>query len=638
MWPFQNLKGPKNRVAANIVDKMQAKRGSPTLTPVLPTLLDILSPIALDFKRDRLLFGELEGRVLIVTDLPNKVGRSWLAHLFSMPGVTGSMHVIPTDAADLIQRINSSISEFSARLASGSRNAIFLQRTEQSIKDAQELLRKIDQEQQRVFSVIIVLLVLADNPSELDKRSRRVEAAAAAAGLRVRSAVFLQQEGLTATGPWALLPNQLATVAPRAMPSETIAAAFPFIGSGVNHGSGIVLGRDKDGGLVLINRWEPPQNLGITNPNMTVLATSGAGKSFAVKLMLLREFMLGTKVFVLDPEREYRELCLGLRGSWINAAGGTGRINPLQIHASPLDVEEQEPASNDWEQGHNVSALAQHLQRLRTFFALYLRELTDVERASLEEATIAVYQSAGISWMTAPETVSTWPTLTDVYTYIKARSEQDPDRWLRLEILLRPVAHGSDAPLWAGQSSVTRDADFVVLDVHDLQHSEDRTKRAQFFNVLTYAWDMIRRDRSERKMLVVDEAWMLADPQVPQALNFLRDMAKRIRKYSGSLTIISQNTVDFLAPEVARQGEAVLGNASIKFLLRQGERDLEIMPRLLSLSEAEMNLLKDARRGEGLLVAGNQRVHVRIEAAPHELALIDPASAPPLPNPRGGTA
>lgn len=595
----------------------------PGVDVVPPNLIDLFAPPALDFQRAALTMGDQAGKVLMIYDYPPKVGMAWLSRLFTMPGVVGSLHLAPADPSLLVKRITASITEFGSRLQGGTRNALVLQRTEQSLRDAQELLRKIDQEQQQVFAVVVVLLVLGETPDEVEKRARRVEAAAAAAGMRVRSAIFLQQEGLAAAGPWALLPQRLAPIAPRSMPAETVAGAFPFVGGSINHGRGILLGRDDRAGLVLMDRWQPPEDAGITNPNMAVLATSGAGKSFAVKLMLLREYMLGCKVVILDPEREYRYLCQSLGGSWVNAAGGGGRINPFQFRPEP--AVDDEPAAADPEELWAHSPLASHLQRLRTFFALYLSDLDDLDKANLEEAILEVYNRFDINWQTRPEQVYRWPNTRDLYRYLKEQAEVNPERWQRLALLLRAAGEGADASLWGGPSSVPPEADFIVLDVHDLQHADEATRRAQYFNVLTYAWDMIRQDRAERKMLVVDEAWILADPRVPQALDFLRDMSKRIRKYSGSLTIISQNVVDFLAAEVARQGEAVLGNASLKLLLRQGEKDLEVVPRLLSLSEAEKELLGRAKRGEGLLVAGNQRVHLFVEAAPHELAILEPA-------------
>ncbi len=579
----------------------------------LTGLVDVLSPQALDFGARQITLGEQMARVLVITDYPPRVGPAWLARVAGMPGVVASIHVTPTDPANLVLSINRAIGEYTGRLELGG-NALVMQRTKQALKDAQELLRKIDQEQQQVFYVTVVLLVLAPDQETLDRRTRQVEAALAAAGMRGRAAVFRQEDGLKAAGPWAVLPPGIKEAGARNMPAETVAASFPFTASGINDGSGVVLGRDRDGGLVLVDIWQRGGDR--TNSNWTVLAKPGAGKSFAVKMLILRELARGARVIIIDPEREYREMGRLLDGAWINCAGGKGRINPLQVRPVPVDDEEEEV-----ERVTARGPLALHLQTLRTFFSLYLRDLSDLERAALEEALIEVYRQAGIGWQTDPAVIPAeeWPTTRELYTYVAARAEERPETWGRLAVLLRRAAEGADASLWAGPTTASADSDLIILDVHDLQNADDAVRRAQYFNVLSFAWHQIEKDRQERTLLVVDEAWLLVDPQTPQALAFLRDTSKRIRKYMGGLVVISQNVVDFLAPEVARHGQALLDNPTYKLLLAQGEKDLEAITTLMNLSEAEHDLLASAKRGEGLLVAGNQRVHVRIEAAPYEM-------------------
>jgi type IV secretory pathway VirB4 component len=529
-----------------------------------------------------------------------------------MPGVVCSIHIEPTDPTNLVLSINKAIGEYAGRLETGG-NALTMQRTEQALKDAQDLLRKIDQEQQQVFHVTVVIMVLALDQQTLDRRTRQVEAALAAAGMRGRVATFRQEEGLKAVGPWAVLPPGIKDAGARNMPAETVAASFPFTASGINDGSGVVLGRDRDGGLVLVDIWRRGGDR--TNSNWTILAKPGAGKSFTAKMLLLREYIQGSRIIIIDPEREYKDMCRKLGGVWINCTGGEGKINPLQVRLRPVEEEEEK------EDTSFQSPLALHIQTLRTFFSLYLRDLTDTEKAALEDALVEVYRNAGIIWGTDPKGIPNekWPTVKELHEYCVKKAEENPETYGRLSVLLKRAAEGADAYLWAGSTTVETYSDFVVFDVHDLQNAEDQVKRAQYFNVLSFAWNLIERDRQERTILVVDEAWMLVDPQTPQAIAFLRDTSKRIRKYNGSLIVISQNVIDFLAPEVQRYGQALLDNPCYKLLLAQGEKDLEAISSLMNLSEAEHDLLATAKRGEGLLVAGSQRIHLKIEAAPHEL-------------------
>ncbi|KKM13033.1 conjugal transfer protein TraC [Clostridiales bacterium PH28_bin88] len=581
-------------------------------------LTDLIAPPALGFQPRQIMFGDQAARLLVILDYPPRVGPAWLSRLCNMPGVVASIHLVPTEPLDMLKALNKSIQEYTSRLAAGG-NALALSRWQQSLDDVKLLLKKVDQEAQKVYRVAVVILVLAPDEEELARRSRQVEAACAAVGMRARTAVYRQEDALKAAGPWALLPPDIEVLGGREMPAETIAAAYPWVASGLNHGRGVVWARDADGGLVLVDRWDPPEGSGLTNPNINILGTSGGGKSYASKVLLLREYALGARILILDPEREYRRICRALGGAWINAAGGSGRINPLQVRPVPDPAVDDEDDETDMHEGFTVRGpLSAHLQRVKTFFQLYLPGLDDLERARLDEAVLASYRDYGVDWHTDPASVNTWPTVADVYRHVKAAGAE------RLAVLLKGAAEGADSALWAGQTTIPPVGDFTVLDIRDLTDASDTVRRAQYFNILGYAWDVVREGQAtgKRTVLVVDEAWLLADPQTPQALGFLRDLSKRIRKYLGSLVVITQNVVDFLAPELARLGQPVVTNASSKLLMRQESRDLEALRELLRLSDAEVDLLAGAKRGEGLLLAGNQRVRVRIEAAPHEAEVI----------------
>lgn len=575
-------------------------------------LVDIIAPPGLRFNQRNIVLGDCVGKVLVLIGYPPRVHDAWLSRLANMPGVVVSVSISPGDPFEMLKALNSSIQEFSSRLAIGGQ-ALSRSRWEQSLSDSKELLKKIDQEAQRVYNTTVTILITAQTEDELNKKSRQVEAMTAAQGMRARAVVFRQEEGLKTVGPFGLIEKNIVEMAGKDMPSETVAASYPFVSSGLNHGRGIVLGRDADEGLILIDRWKPPKGTGITNPNMNILGTSGGGKSFAAKMILLREYALGARILILDPEREYKKMCMELDGSWINAAGGTGKINPLEIRPVP-DVADEEEQAEDSIRG----PLSTHLQRVKTLFQLYLPGLTDIERATLDDCILEAYKDYGITWQTDPATVKEFPTVEDVYKHLQVKGQE------RLVVLFKGAVEGADSSLWNGQTTIPAVGDFTVLDIRDLTDASDNVRRAQYFNILSYAWDLVREGRAEgkRTVLVVDEAWLLADPQTPQAIGFLRDLSKRIRKYNGSLTVITQNIVDFLAPEIARLGQPVITNASMKLLMRQESRDLEALTELMKLSEAEVDLLAGAKIGHGLLLAGNNRVHTRIEASAHELEAI----------------
>ncbi len=536
-------------------------------------------------------------RVYTLAAFPPIVEAGWLTHVANLPGVTLSLQARPQEAGTLITALNRRIGGLNGQLATGSNDPITAQRLTQERDDALTLMQQMDADQQEVFQCGVFLTVSAPDPDTGLRRAKRLEGQLAAHGMRARVLAYRQEDGLLAAGPWGLWPNTLPSN--HLWPASTVAAAWPFGGGGIHHGSGMVLGHDATGGLVMINCWDPPAESGITNKNFVILAPPGAGKSHAVKVIGLREWGLGAKLFVIDPEGEYEPLARAVGGTVINAAGSHTRINPLQ---APFP-------------------------RVLAFFATYLPHLTPLQQARLDSAVEAVYRAKHIAWdapadLLASINADAWPHVGDVYQYCRHQTGED---WDVLSALLRTTGDGVLADLWSGPSTVPtpQDADCVVVDIHDLQDMPDPIKRAQYVNVLGWLTDaVLKTRRDEKKILVVDEAWMLIDPQAPQALHFMKSVSKRIRKYGGSFMVVTQNVADFLAPAVAGEGEQVLTNAAYTLLLRQGGKDLHALTTLFDLSEAEQDKLTNARVGEGLLIAGNDRAWVTVDTAPHESALL----------------
>ena len=578
-------------------------------------LRNAFAPEALRFDRRAVDLGNQWARIYYVSDFPPSVDAGWLANAANLDGVMLSVHALPTDPTQTALAMNRAISLLSGQLVQGG-SALSQQRMAQQMQDAQALLRKVDAEQQSVFTTGVVLMVTAPDEATGLRRAKRLEGLMAAAGMRARVLAFRQEEGLRAVGPWGMFPASLGGGAPFQLPAETLAAAFPFSSGGINHGHGTVLGHDSSGGLILLDRWVPPADAGISNKNMVILAGSGAGKSHTTKVALLREFAQGARIVILDPEREYRRLAKALGGAWINVGGGGTRINPLQAPPVPdIDQDDEESTSSQ--------PVARHMQRVRLFLQLYLPQLGQQQQAAVGRALRAVYAAKGIALDADPASIPAeqWPHVGDVYRHLLALKDDSVAQ--SVAALLEEAAIGADAQLWAGPSTVdVGSAQITVLDIHDLAESPPNLQRAQYQNVLAFAWDLVRQSRSERTILVADEAWLMVDPRAPEALGFLRAMSKRVRKYNGSLWTITQNAVDFLAPEVAREGEPVLANSSMVLLLRQEAKDVPTVTQLYDLSEAEQEKLRSARVGEGLLIAGNHRAWVTIDTAPHEAALM----------------
>ena len=341
--------------------------------------------------------------------------------------------------------------------------------------------------------------------------------------------------------------------------------------------------------------------------------------------------MKGTRIIVIDPESEYKELCQNLKGDWINAVGGSkGMINPLQVRPSPRDDEEEREEMRLYrDEGYGMNDLALHMKNLEIFFSLYLPSLTDMQKAVLKKCLVELYQQFGITWDTDVTRLSPedFPIFSDLYALIeeKGKKEQDKPVYGDLTLLLYDLAKGADSFIWNGHTSVSSDSRFTVMDTHALQETGDNVKRTQYFNILTYDWEQMSRNREERVLLVCDEAYLMIDPKVPQSLVYLRNVMKRARKYEAALCIISHSLVDFLSESIKQYGQALLDIPCYKILMGTDGKNLKETVDLYDLTEAEQELLLARKRGQALFLAGAKRLRVQFDIPEYKFAYMGKA-------------
>ncbi len=399
---------------------------------------------------------------------------------------------------------------------------------------------------------------------------------------------------------------------------------FHFGGGGLNDGKGFYLAKDTNGGVVILDTWK--RGLDRTNSNFVVMGTSGVGKSTAVKHILLNEFMRGTKLILIDPERESKMLCQNLGGDWINVAGKNGQmINPLQIRPVPLDDDDEEIVGIK-DEGHGLGAMALHIQTIRPFFKLLFPEITHSQMSVLTNCLEKVYNKFNIFWETDITKLlpTDFPIMKDLYEYISDEIKElektniNLSDYKTVQGLLRDVAVGADSEIFNGYTTVNSTSKCIVLDTFNLQNSDERIKKAQYYNILTYSWEQMSKNKDERVLLSCDEAYLMIDPQVPQSLIFLRNIAKRCRKYNGGIIIISHSVVDFLDPSIKMYGQAILDMACYKILMGADGQNLEEMKTLYKLTEAEEDLIYARQMGVALFMAGTSRLSVKFDIFPYE--------------------
>lgn len=270
--------------------------------------------------------------------------------------------------------------------------------------------------------------------------------------------------------------------------------------------------------------------------------------------------------------------------------------------------------------------LAIHLKTLDTFFSLYLPSLTDSHKALLEQVLIELYRQFGITWDTDVTKLknAVYPTFTDLYNLIHSKKETDESKYAlydELELLLSSAANGADRGLWNGQTTIDGNSSCICLDTKAVTSMGSRILSAQYFNVLSWCWQEMSKNKTERVMLIADECWMLIDPRCPQSLEFLRNAEKRARKYEGSVVVSTQQLVDFLDPQVKMYGQPVLDMPSIKLLFSLSGKGLEEAVEVFGLNSAQTELVGSKQRGAALMNIGAQKMKIQFSFSDERLAM-----------------
>ncbi len=604
---------------------LTAKKQTETV-PVNEALLNVITPMGLEIQKNKLIVGENTGKVYGIVRYPQKVDYGWLSKVTNIPSTIVSVGIKPIDNGALISAISKSIVQ-NRGAADSAKDPLTRQRADKAADDGEKIMQQIDQEGETVALMSLAVMPVAQDDKQFNKVCRRVESVLNVQKCKARTLSNLQKEGFQTISPSYPSNAVIENIVSRIIPMSTFVGGFPFASNGFNDGSGYYFAKDNNGGLVILDTWKRGNDR--TNTNMVVMGVAGVGKSTAVKHIMLSEYMKGTKIITIDPESEYKDMCLNLGGDWINAGGGSnGMLNPLQIRPAPID-DESEADKLYQDEGNGMSDMALHIKTLEIFFNLYLPSLTDMQKAILKQAVIELYNNFNIFWDTDITTLTSkdFPTFSDLHMLLekKAKTNKEQTVYRDLALLLNDIASGSDSFLWNGHTTIETKSRFVCLDTHSLQNTSDNIKRTQYFNLLTWCWEQMSRDRKERVLLVCDEAYLMIDPKVPQSLVFLRNVEKRARKYEAGLAIISHSVVDFLAPEIKMYGQALLDIPCIKLLMGCDGKNLQETKELYNLTDAEVELLESKKRGHALLVIGSKRLHVNFEIPAYKFAYMGTA-------------
>ncbi|MEK9161065.1 MAG: DUF87 domain-containing protein [Patescibacteria group bacterium] len=561
-----------------------------TMAPVLPPdiyaagaldLADTIAPAALKVEPKSLALGEKYSRSFYTISYPRYLTDSWFTPIVNLPRVFDiGIHIHPVETGSALRNFQRKVAEVESQISERQEKGLVRDpMLDTAYQDLENLRDRLQQAEERLFDVGVYLTIYGSTPEELDKIEGEVRGILDAKLVYTKPALFQQEQGFRSTLPLAV--DELAVHSK--MNSSPLSSIFPFVSFDLTSDRGILYGINRhNASLILFDRFS------LENYNSVVFAKSGSGKSYAVKLEILRSLMFDTDVIVIDPEREYEYLAEATGGRLFNISlSSEHHINPFDL---PPVKEDEEPSD----------ILRSNIINLVGLFRIMLGGLTPEEDALVDRAITETYALKDITG-DADFTGMEAPLLSDFESVLSGMEGSQS-----LVIRLSKYTHGTWSGFLNQPTNVDINKQFIVFSVRDM---EDELKPVAMYIVTHFIWNAVRHELKKR-LLVIDEAWWMMKSE--DTASFLYSLAKRGRKYYLGVSTITQDVEDFLR---SPYGRPILTNSSIQLLLKQSPTTIDTLKDTFNLTEEEKFLLLESGVGEGLFFAGLKHVAIRIVAS-----------------------
>lgn len=564
--------------------------------------IDLISYSGLEEQANYLIMGDKFVRTLFVSLYPRDAVVGWLSMLINFNhNIDIAYHIEQVDPLAALPKLNKKITQLESRRRSMVKDGKLVDSDiSDPLQSAITLKEKIQRGQEKLFQFSAYMSLTADSLEELNKVTALLETAVKSKLFRLKSATFQQIEGLQSVLPRAqnLLEQR------RNLDSSTTALTFPFVSAELVQESGILYGTNKSNdSLVIVDRFS------LNNANAIIFAQSGSGKSFTAKVEILRQLMQGTKVIVVDPDREYKRLAESVNGTYIRlSARSVEKINPFDLSIN---------SKNDAED------LSEHIQDLTAIISLMVDPkdgLTSDERAAVDKAILQIYKDHGflLNPVDTPKKkkkskrgrrpkIKTFPMLKDLYKELKSMKQR------KLCNKLEKYVKGSLSSVFNSQTNIKLDNRLVVFDINSL---DEQLRPIMMMVVANFIQSQVKSS-PQKRILVIDEGWKLLQHQ--ETSRFIAGLARRARKYYLGVTIISQQADDFLNKE---DGKAIASQSALRILMRQDTTSIKRVALEFNLSEYEQHFLLTCDKGEALILADQIHAAVKIVASKKEHPLI----------------
>ncbi len=558
------------------------------------SIRDLIAPSALRVESNFVQLGDTFLRTIFVVTYPRYISVGWNASILNLNiSMDVSMFFYPVQANIILKQLKKKVGALQAQLSSDTeKGAPRDPLRETALRDIEQLRDDLTQGVEHFFQFSFYITLYSKSKEELDRATEEMENIFGGKLIYTKHVLFQSEQGFNSTLPIGIDELSISFN----MNSSPIAASFPFMSAELTSDNGILYGVNRhNNSLILFDRFS------LQNANMVVFATSGAGKSYAVKLEVLRSMMQGTDVIIIDPEMEYAHLSEAVGGTYVSISlASESKVNPFDL---PRPVG-QEISTEDIIRSAVITA--------KGLIRIMFGSLTAQEDSVMDRALIETYAKKDITPASDLATVEP-PIMQDLLEVLEGMDGAET-----LVLKLRKFTEGTFAGLFNSPTNVNMNNQLVIFSVRDL---EDELRPMAIYTLVNYVWNIVRSERKKR-LLVIDEAWWLMMHE--DSAKFIYALVKRCRKYYLGVTTITQDVNDFLR---SQYGQAIVNNSALQLLLRQSPSAIETIQKTFMLTEGEKYLLLEGSEGEGIFFAGLKHAAIKVVASYTEDQLItsDPA-------------
>jgi type IV secretory pathway VirB4 component len=552
------------------------------------TLKDIISPAALKIEHNTLNISGMYARSFFVISYPKILNDSWLSPLINLDKIFDvSIYVYPLDTATVLKKFERKVAEVESQMIQKNESGkVRDPQLEQAYQDLENLRDALTQAEEKMFDVGVYITIYGSTMVELDKVEIELRAMFESRSIFIKPAIFQQGEAFTSNIP---IGKDILGVHTK-LNTGPLSSTFPFISFDLTMDKGILYGINRhNASLIIFDRYS------MENYNSVCFARSGAGKSYTIKLEILRSLMFGVDVIVIDPEYEYRHLAEAVGGRTFNLSLSSDH------HINPFDL----PRVGDDESPEEI--FRSHIIELVGLFRVMLNGLTPEEDALVDRAIAETYNLKDIDADSGWEGKEV-PLLTD-FELVLAGIDGTENILQKIQ----KYTKGSWSGFLNRPTNVDIDRPMVVFSIRDM---EDDLKPVAMYLITHFIWNRVRR-KLKKRLMVVDEAWWMMKSE--DTASFLSSLVKRGRKYYLGISTITQDVGDFLR---SPYGAPIVTNSSIQLLLKQSPLAIDLLQQTFNLTNEEKFLLLESSVGEGIFFAGTKHVAIKVIASETEDKII----------------